>query len=98
MYNEENEEKSWQFEAYLVVGLDLYLDGNKFYSHIWVNTFPKYYGLTDKSYIGDDVQYDIGLLIGTNLSEHIGVFIEGNKQNLYDKEEYDLKLGFNYIF
>ena len=98
MYNEDNKSKSWEFELFAVIGLDLYLSGERFYTHIWVNSFPYSVGLTDKAYEGDEVQYDIGFLIGTNLSEHIGVFIEGNKQNLYMKEEYNVKLGMNYKF
>ena len=98
MYNEENEEKDWQFEILYVVGLDMYFGGEMYYSHIWVNLYPKTYGLTDKAYTGNEVQYDVGTLIGANLSEHIGVFIEGNKLNYYGREEYDIKLGINYKF
>ena len=98
MYNEDNEDKEWQVEGFIVVGLDMYLGTENFYTHLWVNSYPKSFGFTDKAYNGDDVQYDVGLLLGTNLNEHIGVFIEGNKQNFYGKEEYDIKLGFNYKF
>ena len=98
MYNEDNKDKSWQVEGFIVVGLDMYLGSENFYTHLWVNSYPKSFGFTDKAYDGDDVQYDVGLLLGTNLSEHIGVYIEGNKQNFYGKEEYDVKLGFNYKF
>ena len=97
-YNEDNEEKEWQAEASLVVGLDILLGGDKYHSHIWVNAFPYSVGLTDKSYNGDDIQYDVGLLVGTNLSEHIGVFIEGIYQNYYGREEYNISTGVNWRF
>ena len=74
------------------------LGGEKYYSHIWVNAFPYSVGLTDKAYEGDDVQYDVGLLIGTNLGKHIGVFIEGAYQNYYGREEYDISTGINWRF
>jgi hypothetical protein len=64
----------------------------------WVNVFPASVGLTDKAYKGEDVQYDVGLLIGTNLSERIGVFFEGKKQSYYGREEYNVSTGLNWRF
>ena len=98
MYNADNKEKSWQAEFALVIGLDFYMSGDKYHSHLWVNTFPYSVGLTDKSYNGDDIQYDVGLLVGTNLSEHIGVFIEGSYLSYYGKEEYNIGTGVNWRF
>lgn len=98
MYNEDNEEKEWQSEASIVVGLDILLGNNNYYSHIWVNAFPYSVGLTDKAYNGDDIQYDVGMLVGTNLNEHIGVFIEGIYQSYYGKQEYNISTGINWRF
>ena len=98
MYNEENKEKKWQAEASVVIGLDVLLGNDNYYSHIWVNAFPYSVGLTDKAYNGDDIQYDVGMLIGTNLSEHIGVFIEGTYLNYYGRSEYDISTGVNWRF
>ena len=98
MYNKDNKEKEWQAEASIVVGLDILFGGDKYYSHIWVNTFPYSVGLTDKAYDGDGVQYDVGMLVGTNLSEHIGVFIEGNYLNYYGRAEYNIGTGINWRF
>ena len=97
-YNEDNKEKEWQAEASIVIGLDILFGGDIYYSHIWVNSFPHSVGLTDKSYEGDEVQYDVGMLISTNLSEHIGVFIEGNKLKYYGREEYNISAGVNWRF
>ena len=97
-YNEDNKVKEWQAEASLVVGLDFYLGNDKYYSHVWVNAFPSTVGLTEKSYEGDDIQYDIGALVGANLSEHIGVFIEGSKLKYYGREEYNISAGVNWRF
>ena len=98
MYNEDNEEKEWQSEASIVVGLDILLGNDNYYSHIWVNAFPYSVGLTDKAYNGDDIQYDVGMLVGTNLNEHIGVFIEGIYQSYYGKKEYNISAGINWRF
>ena len=98
MYNEDNKEKEWQAEASIVLGLDMLLGGEKYYSHVWVNTFPYSVGLTGKAYEGDDIQYDVGLQVGTNLGEHIGVFIEGIYQSYYGKTEYNISTGVNWRF
>ncbi len=98
MYNEDNKIKEWQSEVSVVVGLDILLGNDNYHSHIWVNAFPYSVGLTDKSYNGDDIQYDVGMLVGTNLNEHIGVFIEGIYQSYYGKQEYSISTGINWRF
>ena len=98
MYNKDNKVKEWQAELSVVVGLDILLENNNYYSHIWVNAFPYSVGLTDKAYKGEDMQYDIGMLVGTNLSEHIGVFIEGIYLNYYGKKEHNITAGINWRF
>ena len=97
-YNEDNKEKEWQAEASLVIGLDFYIGNDNYYSHFWVNSFPHSVGLTEKSYSGGEEQYDIGALVGANLSEHIGVFIEGSKLKYYGREEYSISAGVNWRF
>jgi hypothetical protein len=97
-YNEDNKEKEWQAEASIVLGLDFYIGNDNYYSHIWVNSFLSPVGLTEKSYDGDEEQYDIGALVGANLSEHIGVFIEGKKLKYYGREEYNISTGINWRF
>ena len=97
-YNEDNKEKEWQAEANFVIGLDCYIGNDNFYSHIWVNVYPYSTGLTEKSYNMEDMQYDVGTLVGANLSERIGVFIEGNKLNYYGREEHNISMGVNYRF
>jgi hypothetical protein len=97
-YNEDNKEKEWQAEASIVIGLDFYAGNDKFYSHIWVNSFPYSKGLTNKSYDGGEDQYDIGVLIGAKLGNHIGIFIEGSELKYYGREEYNLSTGVNWRF
>tara|TARA_R110002110_G_scaffold1080_7_gene4377 strand:- start:4315 stop:5343 length:1029 start_codon:yes stop_codon:yes gene_type:complete len=97
-YNEDNKVKEWQAEASIVIGLDFYLGNDKFYSHIWLNSYQESKGLTDKSYIGEEEQYDIGALFGAKLGEHIGIFMEGSKLNYYGREEYNVSTGVNWRF
>jgi hypothetical protein len=97
-YNEDNKTKEWQAEVSIVVGLDFYLGNDNFYSHIWLNSYHESKGLTEKSYNGDEKQYDVGLLLGAKLGEHIGVFVEGSKLNYYGREEYNISTGVNWRF
>ena len=97
-YNKDNKIKEWQSEVSIVIGIDCYLGGERFYSHFWVNAFPYTHGLTEKSYNGDSMQYDVGTLVGANLSERIGVFIEGSKLSYYGREEHNISMGVNYRF
>ena len=98
MYNEDNKIEEWQGEAAIVVGIDVLLGNENYYSHIWINAFPETVGLTDKAYTGNDMQYDLGALIGAKLSNHVGVFLEGSYLNYYGKNEYTLETGINYKF
>ena len=99
-YNQDNKIKEWQAEAYAVIGLDVLLGTtqSKFHSHIWINYFPYSYGLTDKAYKGKDKQYDVGIMLGTDLGDRIGIFIEGIKTNFYNKNEYYVSTGMNWRF
>ena len=99
-YNEDNEIKEYQAELYQVIGLDILMGSEEttFYSHLWINIFPQSYGLTDKSYKGKENQYDVGLMIGTDLGDHVGVFIEGTKTSFYGREEKYISTGVNWRF
>ena len=98
MYNEDNKEKDWQGEFAIVVGIDVLVGNENYYSHFWLNAFPKTVGLTDKAYNGKDMQYDLGVLVGANLNKHIGVFLVGSYLNYYGRDEYVVQTGINYKF
>ena len=98
MYNEDNKVEKWQGEIAIVIGIDVLLGNENYYSHIWLNAFPKSVGLTDKAYTGDDMQYDLGALIGAKLTSHVGVFLEGSYLNYYGRNQYTLETGINYKF
>ena len=52
----------------------------------------------DKSYNGKEEQYDIGSLVGVNITNRIGVFLEGSKLKYYGREEYTVSTGINLKF
>ena len=99
-YNEDNKIKEYQAELYQVIGLDIMIGSRdtQFYSHIWINVFPKSYGLTDKSYEGKENQYDVGVMFGTDIGEHIGLFIQGTKVSFYGRDEKYVSTGINWRF
>ena len=37
-------------------------------------------------------------LVGTNINDKVGLFLEGDKLNYYGREEYSCKIGLNYKF
>ena len=66
--------------------------------HVWGNAFPKSTGLTDKAYNSTEMQYDVGGLLGMQISEKISIFIEGTKLNYYGRSEYNVNTGLNWKF
>jgi len=97
-YNKDNRIKDWQAEFNVVIGIDCYFSLKNSYIHIWGNAFPKSTGLTDKAYSGTEMQYDLGGLLGMQISEKIGVFIEGTKLSYYGRSEYNVNTGLNWKF
>ena len=55
-------------------------------------------GFTIQSYDGKEEQYAIGALVGVNINERIGVFLEGKKLKYYGREEYNISTGINWRF
>ena len=58
---------------------------------------PKHKGLTDYSYTEDNIDFDLGGVIGTKITKRIGIFIEGKWRRYWDIDNYELKTGVNYI-
>ena len=99
-YNEDNKVKEYQAELYQVIGLDILMGTRetKLYSHAWINIFPQSFGLTDKSYEGKENQYDVGIMIGTDIGNHVGIYIEGTKTSFYGRNEEYISTGINLRF
>jgi hypothetical protein len=95
-YNQDQiDDLGYQSTVALVIGLDYFYGGEKFYFHTWGNVFPTAKSLTDFSFTNDD-KYEIGLLIGVDFNK-FGVFLETNYLSMF-KEEYTLETGINYKF
>lgn len=87
-----------------VVGLDFYHYRNKFYLHTWANVYPKHkHVIGDESYsyqlvygADDWVDYNVGFMMGWNISKKIGIFTEYENTSFWDKKLTFLKAGLNY--
>ena len=85
----------YQSTVAMVIGLDYFYGGERFYFHTWSNFFPTSKALTDFSFTNDD-KYEIGLLVGMNFNK-FGIYLETNYLSIF-KEEYTLGTGINYKF
>ena len=95
-YNQDEIDKlDYQGSVALVIGLDYFYGGDKFYFHSWSNFFPTTKALTDFSFTDDD-KYEIGLLMGINFDK-FGVYLETNYLSMF-KEQYIISTGINYQF
>jgi hypothetical protein len=87
-----------------VVGFDYYHYRNKFYVHTWANAYPIHkhiIGNEDFSYelhYGSDdwVDYNVGFMLGWNISKKMSIFTEYENTRFWDKKLTYLKAGLNY--
>ena len=95
-YNQDEIDKlDYQGSVALVIGLDYFFSGEKFYFHSWTNFFPTAKALTDFSFVDDD-KYELGLLMGINFNK-LGVYLEANYLSMF-KEQYVVSTGINFQF
>lgn len=92
-----------QKEVSAVIGVAYYTYNPKFWIHTWLNILPYHYGLDDFSFkysdgVLNNMDWDSGLILGFRITENLGVFIEGVHQRYWEKEVFDCKFGFNYLF
>jgi hypothetical protein len=92
-----------QKEISAVIGLAYYKWTDKFWIHLWVNCLPYHYGLDEYSFeYGekdyDWLEWDSGLVFGSRITKHLGMFVEGTHMKYWDKPIYEVKFGFNYLF
>ena len=70
---------------------------------MWYNLLPLHYGPDDYSFEygieeNDWVEWDAGIVFGSRITKHLGIFVEGTHQRYWMKPVYELKFGFNYLF
>jgi len=86
-----------QQELSAVIGLSYYYYNPKFWIHTWGDVMPKHKGLSEYSYTEDNIDFDIGGVIGTKITKRIGIFVEGRWRRYWDIDNYEFKTGINYI-
>ena len=103
-FNEQELEKlGTQNEISAVLGVSYYKWSPKLWIHVWYNLLPLHYGLDDYSFEygvenSDWAEWDAGVVFGSRITEHFGIFVEGTHQRYWMKPVYELKFGFNYLF
>jgi hypothetical protein len=95
-------------EMSLAFGSSFYHYGDRFWLHAFADMYPKRW-LQDNvaeqtlRYIEleqDRIDYTIGFVLGTKLGnkKRLGLFIEGDYNDMWGREWYNLKAGINYLF
>jgi len=103
-FNEQELEKlGTQNEISAVLGVSYYKWSPKLWIHVWYNLLPLHYGLDDYSFEygvenSDWAEWDAGVVFGSRITKHLGIFVEGTHQRYWMKPVYELKFGFNYLF
>lgn len=87
-----------------VVGLDFYHTSDKFWLHAWGSVLPfnqqaygdtaYFYGIANPGWI----DYQAGFVSGWWLTKQLGIYIEGSKQQYWNRNLYMIKGGINYQF
>ena len=57
---------------------------------------PKHKGLSDYSFTEDNIDFDIGGVVGVKITKRIGIFVEGRWRRYWDINNYEFKTGINY--
>tara|TARA_R110000824_G_scaffold149015_1_gene319058 strand:- start:4469 stop:5497 length:1029 start_codon:yes stop_codon:yes gene_type:complete len=103
-FNERELDKlGMQKEISAVIGLAYYKYTDKLWLHAWFNCIPLHYGLDDYSFEynqedWDNIEWDAGMVFGSRITSHLGMFIEGTHMRYWMKPIYEVKFGFNYLF
>ena len=100
--NKKRNELDNQFQYSIVLGFDYYHYKKNFWLHSWGNLMPYHYD--DKgqysyhNFVGGQwYDYSGGLIFGTKITKHLGLFIEGKYNKYWNREWYDFKCGVNYV-
>ena len=94
-------------EMILAIGTSYYTYTDKFWLHAWTDIYPKRW-LDDinedvERYIDlepDRIDYSVGFIMGTKIGKkkRLGFFIEGDYNDMWQREFYSVKAGINYLF
>lgn len=103
------DELGMQQELSAIFGVSYYKYTKDFWVHSWLDIMPFHYGLSEYSFadiehpvdvkgIPPQYDWDFGLIVGTKLTEKLGVFVEGFHQRYWCIKNYNLQFGINYLF
>jgi len=102
-YNERELDKlGMQKEISAVIGISFYKYTPNLWIHAWVNCMPFHYGMDEYSFeYGvedyDNIEWDAGIVLGSRITKHLGMFVEGTHMRYWMKPVYEVKFGFNYL-
>mgnify|MGYP003108629699 FL=1 len=102
-FNERELEKlGTQNEISAVLGVSYYKWTPKLWIHVWYNLLPLHYGPDDYSFrygveSSDWAEWDAGVVVGSRITKHLGLFVEGTHQRYWMIPVYEVKFGFNYL-
>ena len=91
-----------QWQQSLVIGFDYYYYKKNFWLHSWGNLMPYHYddgnSYSYHNFVGGQwYDYSGGLIFGTKINKHLGLFVEGKYNKYWNREWYDFKCGINYV-
>ena len=102
-FNERELDKlGMQKQLSAVVGIAYYKYTDKMWMHLWANCMPFHYGMDDYSFEygeeeWDNMEWDAGIVFGSRITKHLGMFVEGTHMRYWMKPVYEVKFGFNYL-
>jgi len=102
-FNERELEKlGMQKGVSAVLGVAYYKYTDRMWMHMWFNCMPLHYGFDDYSFEygqedWDNIEWDAGMVLGSRLTKHLGLFVEGTHMRYWMKPVYEVKFGFNYL-
>ena len=93
-------------ELNLAIGGSFYHYGERFWVHAFADVYPKHWTEEIDKHIeehielsNDRIDYSLGFILGAKIGrmKKLGFFIEGNYNNLYEKEFFQVTSGINYL-
>ena len=101
-YNEDYaRDLGYQHELSLSLGVDYYKYNPNNWVHFWATAYPFNKGMSDYSFnydvVDNNIDYDLGMVLGWKLSKKFGVFFEARYLNMYNIQSYEAKSGFNWL-
>ena len=79
-----------------VLGINWYKYNDNFHALLWCNVLPYNKPITDYGYEGG-TDYELGALIQKELNKNLAFYLEGVYLSYFDRKNYVIKTGLNYI-